>query len=196
MIIEGIGRVAPTPKRVSLSNCDLIYCREISDSRNKHRGYKSSESQWKNGICDDPVFIGTVGELALQKYLACNGLNCRIVNEDLNNGDFGIDFVWCGCKYQVKTVLNIDRENILVRRSKTNRTIDSHSASRFVFCQFSGKDKTAAILGWCNRETVVNSKYEKSPIRDAGWFNNVIDRRSLLPIADLLRLMRQEANNV
>lgn len=182
--------------RVALTKVDLIYARSVSERRNKHRAYASFSSKWKKGVCKDPAFIGTIGELALQHFLRNRGIACCVVDDSLNNGDGGIDLQWCGARYQVKTCQAISPDELFVRRVKDNGTIEPLSADRFVFCQYSHGQMFARIFGWCDASVVRNSRFTKTRIKDQRWFNNVILPRDLESVGDLVCLMRMEASRV
>lgn len=192
--VEGKGTLAPKPYRVSLSRGDLLYAKSIAEARNQHRAYSSYASRWKKGVCANPALIGTVGELALQKHLNGRGINCRFVDESLNNGDGGVDGTWCGKFYQVKTTQQYQPKELLVRRVKNDGTIDLLVADRYVFCQWQPESLEAFIFGWCSRDQVLMSPFRKTHIKDQRWFNNLVDPAILNSTESLIRLMRLERN--
>lgn len=190
MIAEGKGIVAPPPVVIKLSRGDLNYLERLAKERKNHRSYSSFRSTWKNGVITDAVMVGMVGEYSVLRYL--NSKRLRVSNdmEELNSGDGGIDFVFAGRKYQIKT--RVSKRNRFVRRVTDRGILDPIVCDRFVFCSFDSRS-TCTIDGWCDSEVVVDSRFSMSP--RGRWFNANIQDEKLEPMTDLVLLMGMEKSD-
>ncbi len=191
-VTEGIGNVAPSLVDIKIDASAIACLKEIAVERDRHRGYGSSSLQWKRGSCSNPILVGLVGEYAVEQYLKRAGLRCSIVDSSLNEGDNGIDFVFAGVTYQVKTSEGI-YGTCLVRRICERHSIRPLASDRFVFCKWRIRDDYCSIRGWCDKQTVLRSKLEKSKRGD--WWNNAVESKQLDRISNLALLAAMEVSN-
>lgn len=188
--VEGRGMVAPTPVRIPITQLDIRWLERVANKRDKHRGYGRSSSQWKRGSCSDPILVGLVGEFAFERLLRTRQLPGKVVDDSLNDGDGGKDAEICGVTYQVKTSQKI-YPTCLIRRVSEQKRLLSLVADRFVFCAWSPGDSGCWLRGWCDQETVIeNGKLR--PSKRGNWHNTELDHCRLLPMSDLVMLIKQE----
>lgn len=191
-VIEGLGNVAPPLVDIRIDDSAMACLTDIAIERNRHRGYSFSSLQWKRGSCSNPILVGLVGEYAVEQYFKRAGLQCSIVDSSLNNGDNGIDFVFAGVTYQIKTSEAI-YNTCLVRRICERHSIKPLACDRFVFCKWRIGDEYCSIRGWCDKQAVLRSKIEKSKRGD--WWNNAVEAKQLDRISNLVLLAAMEVAN-
>jgi hypothetical protein len=192
-VIEGKGLSAPPMVSVRLDQSELSHLERSAKERDRHRNYKSASSVWRKGSTASPVLVGMVGEYAVEKFLCSKGISCRVLDEQLNDGDGGVDSIICGVTYQVKTSTKI-HETCLIRRVNEDRQLLAHTCQRYVFCRWNYGDSTCDIRGWCERDTILeHGGFAKAKSKSGQWFNNEIQDYWLLSISDLVLLIKQES---
>ena len=192
MIVEGKGRVAPSPVKVLITRTDVAVLSYEAERRNAHRSYASQFSTWKRGLTANPVLVGMVGELAIERKLKDLGVNCSVIDFSLNNGDGGKDAEIAGVAYQIKTSTKTYSTCLVRRVSETGKLLPL-VADRFVFCRWNIGDKYCDIRGWCDRSQLRKSEHGKS--KRGKWFNLEVSDCELHAFADLVKLVRMEASN-
>lgn len=104
MLQEGKGLIAPKPVEVHIVTADLLDLRRLAEMRARYRGYARRPDQWGQGLTNDPIFKGLVGERALTLWLNSRfKTNLDVDRRDLPHGDGGIDIWLFGISMQVKT---------------------------------------------------------------------------------------------
>src|SRR5690606_39002909 len=103
------------------------------------------------------------------------------------HGDSGRDFDIRGVRYQVKC-RTYRGNSTLVRKMTKGKTLLKEQSDRYVFSrwEFSGD---CWLLGWCDKNTVLESPFKKSPVGD--HWNLVVDDTRLLPMNRLIEEIRQ-----
>lgn len=188
--IEGRGLVSPSPAFVPIDKHDLNTLREIAAKRDQHRNYANANSTWARGLRANPILVGLVGELAIERFFGWKGLKTRVVDPELNDGDGGKDALIHGKKYQIKTSGG-RYETCLVRRCTETGRMLPLVADRFIFCSWSEHDVNCEIIGWCKSSTLTTfGKHEKAK-RGSHW-NIAVPTCRLLAISDLPTLIKQE----
>jgi len=194
-VSEGRGIVAPKPVCVAIDGSELYYLQHIASERDKHRGYRSSSSLWRQGSTQNPILMGLVGEYAFQEFLRTRGVKTTVVDDRLNNGDGGKDAIVAGVSYQIKTS-GKSYATCLIRRVNESKRIVPHVCDRFIFCRWNYGDRYCDLRGWCDRETVVELGRLCKGKRGGTWFNNEIEDVHFQPMNDLAMLIKQELNDV
>lgn len=190
MIAEGRGATSPRPVTIKLNGGELVYLEQLSKERKLHRAYSSFRSTWKNGVITDAVMVGMVGEYVVASYMESKKLRISNDMDQLNSGDGGIDFVFAGHKYQIKT--RVSKRNRFVRRVTDRGMLEPIVCDRFIFCSFDSKS-TCEIDGWCDTDVVLGSRFSRSPRGD--WWNANIPDERLEPMSDLVLLMGMEVSD-
>lgn len=187
MIVEGKGKVSPSPYICKLASSEIAYLQDVAQKRDKHRGYSNFQSKWKNGCIANPIFVGLVGEYVFWRALKSNRINATTDIDVLNSGDGGVDLCVCGHLYQVKT--RVQRRNRLVRRVSDNGVLQPITCDRFVFCSYGPGDQ-CSIDGWCQSEQIIESRFEKS--YRGNWWNVNVNDADLFAFKDLVLLIQME----
>jgi hypothetical protein len=202
---EGVGKVAPQPKCIEMSEHEMVAIKKESESRAEFRAYKNKSDAWSNGLMRDlaieglglisqavrPIFAGTMGEYACVRHINKEfGDNTCAVDLKLRAaGDYGIDIKLYLLTMQVKTAQG-DYGNLIKRVSESGRIIDV-PAKAIIFCQW-GCSSRVQILGWIWTDDAL-----RLPVVDShrgNWKNVAVPNEELLPINRLMDelAMRQE----
>lgn len=171
MITEGIGKHAPKPVPVLLSEHDLRVVTNAALSHSKYRGYLNSTSQWKRGLIKeitipkigkltgDPVprFVGLAGEAATVLHLNDRAnLRLSLRDELLAGGDDGKDLEIDGLSIQIKTrqkQSSAARERLnLIRHTNEQRMPCLPNACAIVFCELDETYRKVSLIGWTYTE--------------------------------------------
>lgn len=200
MITEGIGKNAPQPVPVVMTNDELRCIYTIACQRAEHRAYKSRGDAWGQGIksgmelpgvgtldsATRPIYVGTCGEYAVQRYVDGRfplGHGCKVDSSLTVQGDFGIDLTAYGCKMQVKTRQDSGGLTLFKRANGEGRrlSVPSHAC---VFCEWTAEPlSTTYLLGWQWSSWIVDRPLVRSQRGD--WFNAEIHDADLLPMSRL-----------
>ncbi len=183
MMGEGRGKVAPAPKLVRLSAAERVQLRAAAAKREQFRGYAARSDAWGNGMIGDAVFHGLCGEHALCRYLnSALGLQLHVDLALRRAGDGGLDVNALGFRMQVKT--RVRGEQNLIRRLDHNKRIVPIACDAFVFAKI--VPGGVQLLGWVTAEFARDGgAFAKSPRRDSGHFNLVVDGSDLEPMRRL-----------
>jgi hypothetical protein len=197
MIVEGIGKKAPTPVTVIVARHEMLVILQEAQRQSDHRGYARGGT-WAQGLKGDvvienvglitravrPAFCGNLGE-----YAACCHINrkfgievaaCDFILRKF--GDGGIDLKVFGLTLQVKT-RESNRHGNLIRRIDDRGKVLEFSAQAFVFCEWGGFD-SVQLLGWEWTKAIENREVVPAIVGDHQ--NIVVEDEDLQPMNRLV----------
>lgn len=184
--VEGRGHVAPAHVPIRMSVGIVDDCLMEARRRNEHRGYSSSNDEWRKGLCGDAVLAiqaGLLGEYGTAYFL--NERFGRVVASvdirTLPGGDGGRDLVVFEAPLQVKTCRSQTGAN-LIRVRKANRQPVSFSAVAVVFCDVT--DVVVRLRGWCMWRAIKD--LPEVPARRGNHWNIEVDGSLLEPMSALV----------
>lgn len=197
MIVEGIGKKAPTPVGIQIMNHEMLAILEESKRQAEYREYRKGGA-WAQGIKGDlvlpgvglltrdvrPIFCGRLGEYGVVRYV--NGrLDDEAVSLDFvlrKRGDGDIDLKAFGLTIQVKTREGERRDSLVRRIDERGRTLRL-TAQAFVFCEWGGSDYVQ-LLGWSWMKDFAGQQPIPSPV--GRWQNIAVEDADLSPMRSLV----------
>ena len=215
---EGVGRVAPHPERVTLSDADLATARRLAWERVAARGYDRRADEWGYGYLGPwfANYAGFAGEIAFANWVARRlGLVVPVDSGYRPGGDGGVDFRLCGYGVQVKTAYT-PYDVLLVRTRDAVAPADegplvswdvcvrvqwppraSRSSGRGLFADGERADRNAADLCGVVWRADFKDVARIEPGRGSGEWNYAVRPTDFLPLRTLedkclARLMRSE----
>jgi len=182
-LVEGKGKVPPSPDVVTISASEVEYVRLIAERRNSFRGYAHRQDTWGRGLIRNPAFCGLLGEHGLCSYLNKRlGTKLAVDGELRIRGDGGRDIEIAGMSVELKT--RVTGERYLVRRLDDRRRIKEIVSDYVAFSKLIS-EREIHLLGWQTRSQFrLLSKLVKSTRGE--WWNLDIDERELRPMSQLV----------
>lgn len=191
MIVEGVGSKAPQQIQVKLSRHEMLTVLDVAKQRAEFRQYKARADLWGQGIKDGievdglgiierdvrPIFCGTLGEYAIQRWLTSRLAGCVELDTELRqHGDYGVDLKAYGLSMQVKTRQNNERVSLIRHTTENGRRIPCPWYAA-CFCEWTG-GSVIYLVGWQWRSFI--EKIVPTYGRAGGWMNvEVLDEQTL-----------------
>lgn len=186
MLIEGRGKIPPTPEIVHLTATDIEIVADVAAKRNQYRGYARRQDSWGRGSISDPVFVGLLGEHAVALFLNRRASCHLAIDSELRPfGDGGIDLTTDGLVFSIKTRQSASRSN-LFRRVDGRKNLRALRGDFHVFCRRES-DREIWILGWIDSSTMRQvARHVPGIAKNADWWNLDVDDAELTPMCRLV----------
>jgi hypothetical protein len=197
MMVEGKGWVRPRPVEVPLTGADVEYVRKVARERAEYRKYNLGRTAWKRGLIKNPIFTGTLAELAFAVWINTKVTRKQLaaINDGLHaKGDGGVDFTLFGVTIDVKGEA-ADRDISMIRRVSDRKRIVPFPAKIYVIVTVVNPYKPL-LRGWITRENLRNPKYaHRRPAKKGAHHNQELFKNRLEPMSRLRTLLLDKAEN-
>lgn len=199
-MVEGKGRVKPSPARITLTAGERAELTELARHRESYRRYQQRRDEWGSGLISDAVLLGVFGEFAVCKFYNRRlRLSLDVDREDKPRGDEGYDILPCpGARTQVKTRKR-DYGSMLVRRQTKQGGVIPIFWDMCVCCTIqSNLDEPGPIEitldGWVDHVDIVGNRYKFAklvPARRGDHLNLEVSDIDFFGVNDLVKKIRR-----
>lgn len=181
-VVEGRGRVAPSPVNVALTESDWQLIDRLGRLRAEKYQGRSGYSGGLMGNAVDPNIVGVAGETAFRYWMNAK-LKVSAFNIDQGDQfDAGWDFNVCGVKVDVKSGQAPKELKITRVRHGHLRPIN---ADIFVLIRVDLAQRFVKLLGWIKKKEI--EKFNRSPLANAEHWNLIADIEDLKPMNRLVQ---------